>query len=189
MTGYGRHAARKPPGLLVKLAVPTGFALLLGLALGGWMLFSHTPTDAALLQGTDSLTPPTSRPTAAPAPPAPTPTPVAPPQTVKTFIESELPELLPKSAEVVMALVGPVSRLNWAAMARCESRGNPRSASRAGYYGLYQFSMPAWKSVGGTGRPSDATVAEQTMRAQMLFLKRGRNWQGQWPACGHHLFG
>src|SRR4051795_10499325 len=110
MTGYGRHAARRAPGLLVKLAVPTGFALLVGLALGGWMLFSHTPTDAALRQDTDSLTPPsrtppTSRPTVVPTPTGSAQT--GPAQKVETFIESELPELLPKSAEVVMALVGP----------------------------------------------------------------------------------
>jgi len=181
MTGNGRHAARRAPGLLVKLAAPTGFALLLGLAFAGWMLFSHTPTDAALVQDTSTL------PTFAPSRPAP---PVVPAPTLEAVTEAEeVPELLPKSAEAVMALVGPVSRLNWAAMARCESRGNPRSTNRAGYYGLYQFSMPAWKSVGGSGRPSDATVAEQTMRAQMLYLKRGRHWQGSWPACGRHLFG
>jgi len=177
MTGNGRHAARRAPGFLVKLAAPTGFALLLGLAFAGWLLFSRTPTDAALVQDTSSL--PTFAP---PSRPAPT---VAP----DPALEAEVPDLLPKSAEAVMALVGPVSRLNWAAVARCESQGNPRSANRAGYYGLYQFSMPAWKSVGGTGFPSDATVSEQTMRAQMLYLKRGRHWQGPWPACGRHLFG
>ena len=179
MTGNGRHAARRAPGFLVKLAVPTGFALLLGLAFAGWTLFSRTPTDASLVQDTSSLFVPPARP--APA--------VVPAPTLEAVIEEEAPELLPKSAEAVLALVGPVSRLNWAAMARCESRGNPRSSNRAGYYGLYQFSMPAWKSVGGTGFPSDATVAEQTMRAQMLFLKRGRHWRGSWPACGRHLFG
>lgn len=170
---------------MVKLAAPTSFALLLGLAFGGWMLFSRTPTDAALIRDTNAL------PTFSPPPSAPSPSKlaVAPAPTLDTLVESEVPELLPKSAEAVMALVGPVSRLNWAAMARCESQGNPRSTSRAGYYGLYQFSMPTWKSVGGTGRPSDATVAEQTMRAQMLFLKGGRHWQGHWPACGRHLFG
>lgn len=177
MTGNGRHAARRAPGFLVKLAAPTGFALLVGLAFAGWLLFSRTPTDAALVQDTSTL------PTFAPPPSEPA---VVPTQTRET---PEVPVLLPKSAEAVMALVGPVSRLNWAAMARCESQGNPRSSNRAGYYGLYQFSIPAWKSVGGTGSPSDATVAEQTMRAQMLFLKRGRHWRGSWPACGRHLFG
>jgi hypothetical protein len=180
MTGNGRHAARRAPGFLVKLAAPTGFALLLGVAFAGWLLFSRTPTDAALVQDASSL------PTFAPTPSQPS---VLPAPTLEAVSEPEAPELLPKSAEAVMALVGPVSRLNWAAMARCESRGNPRSSNRAGYYGLYQFSMPAWKSVGGTGFPSDATVAEQTMRAQMLFLKRGRHWQGSWPDCGRHLFG
>jgi hypothetical protein len=31
-----------------------------------------------------------------------------------------------------------VSRLNWRALARCESGGNPRAVNPAGYYGLYQ---------------------------------------------------
>src|SRR5262249_46782829 len=30
--------------------------------------------------------------------------------------------------------------LNWRALARCESGGNPRAVSPYGYYGLYQFS-------------------------------------------------
>src|SRR5690348_9790085 len=123
MTGYGRHAARRAPGLLVKLAAPTGFALLLGLAFAGWTLFSRTPTDAALVKDTNAL------PVVAPPPSR---TSVTPARRWETVIESEVPELLPKSAEAVMALVGPVSRLNWAAMAQCESRGNPRSSNRAG---------------------------------------------------------
>src|SRR4051794_14149196 len=123
MTGNGRHAARRAPGFLVKLAAPAGFTLLLGLAFVGWLLFSHTPTDAALVQDTSSL------PTFTPPPPRPVPA-VVPAPTLEALVESEVPELLPKSAQAVMALVGPVSRLNWAAMAQCESRGNPRSANR-----------------------------------------------------------
>ncbi len=75
--------------------------------------------------------------------------------------------------------------LNWAALAKCESGGNPRAVnSRGGYYGLYQFSLSTWASVGGTGNPIDASPDEQTARAQTLYNKAGA---GQW-GCGSHLF-
>jgi uncharacterized protein YabE (DUF348 family) len=74
--------------------------------------------------------------------------------------------------------------LNWAALAKCESGGNPRAVSSNGHYGLYQFSMSTWASVGGSGSPIDASPDEQTYRAQLLYKKAGA---GQW-SCGHYLF-
>jgi uncharacterized protein YabE (DUF348 family) len=74
--------------------------------------------------------------------------------------------------------------LNWAALAQCESGGNPKAVNPAGYYGLYQFSLSTWRSVGGSGNPTDASPAEQTSRAQTLYAKGGA---GQW-GCGRHLF-
>ncbi len=71
----------------------------------------------------------------------------------------------------------------WARLAQCESSGNPRAVNPAGYYGLYQFSIPTWRSVGGSGLPSDASVEEQTMRAQMLQARSG--W-GQW-SCSYTI--
>ncbi|MDO4791159.1 MAG: transglycosylase family protein [Buchananella hordeovulneris] len=68
----------------------------------------------------------------------------------------------------------------WAALAQCESGGNPATNTGNGYYGMYQFSLPTWYAVGGTGLPSEASAAEQTMRAQILQQRAG--W-GQWPAC------
>lgn len=76
-------------------------------------------------------------------------------------------------------------RLNWAALARCESGRNPHAANGGdGYYGLYQFSPDTWHAVGGHGRASKASPAEQTYRAQLLYMRSGA---GQWPACGRHL--
>lgn len=73
----------------------------------------------------------------------------------------------------------------WAALAQCESGGNPTIVSRNGlYHGLYQFSVGTWQSVGGTGLPSQASPAEQTQRAQALQARSG--W-GQWPACSSKL--
>ncbi len=72
----------------------------------------------------------------------------------------------------------------WAALAQCESGGNPSANTGNGYYGLYQFSQPTWESVGGSGLPSDASAEEQTMRAQMLQQRSG--W-GQWGGCSASL--
>ena len=75
--------------------------------------------------------------------------------------------------------------LNWAALAKCESGGNPKAYNPAGpYYGLYQFSASTWHSVGGTGLPSDHAAGEQTYRAQILYRRSGA---GQWPVCGKYL--
>lgn len=81
--------------------------------------------------------------------------------------------------------IAAAAGLNWPALASCESGGNPRAVSPAGYYGLYQFSPRTWATVGGSGLPSDAAPSEQTYRAQLLFLRSG---SGQWPLCGSLLF-
>ncbi|MFB4296125.1 transglycosylase family protein [Actinomadura sp. NTSP31] len=86
------------------------------------------------------------------------------------------------------AATGAAARLNWSGLANCESHGNPKAVNPSGYYGLYQFSMSSWASVGGTGRPSDASAAEQTYRAQLLYNRVSGRWQGQWPVCGKFLF-
>jgi resuscitation-promoting factor RpfB len=79
---------------------------------------------------------------------------------------------------------GNAANLNWAALAQCESGGNPKAVNPNGYYGLYQFSLATWHSVGGSGNPIDASPAEQTHRAMILYNKAGA---GQWT-CGSHLF-
>jgi resuscitation-promoting factor RpfB len=79
---------------------------------------------------------------------------------------------------------GGVDGLNWPALAKCESGGNPRAVNPAGYYGLYQFSLATWHRVGGSGNPIDASPAEQLYRAKLLYKSGGA---GQW-GCGRHLF-
>ena len=75
--------------------------------------------------------------------------------------------------------------LNWGALAACESGGNPGVVSSNGlYHGLYQFSVQTWRAVGGSGLPSQASAAEQTNRAKILYQRSGR---GQWPVCGRKL--
>jgi uncharacterized protein YabE (DUF348 family) len=80
---------------------------------------------------------------------------------------------------------GSGSGLNWAALANCESGGNPRAVNSSGYYGLYQFSLSTWHAQGGSGNPIDASAAEQTNRAQILYGKTGAS---SWPSCGPKLF-
>ncbi len=74
--------------------------------------------------------------------------------------------------------------LNWGALANCESGGNPRAVNPAGYYGLYQFDLGTWRSVGGSGLPTSASAGEQTYRAKRLYQQRGRS---PWPSCGRLL--
>lgn len=77
------------------------------------------------------------------------------------------------------------SGLNWNALAQCESGGRAGVVSANGmYHGLYQFSVPTWRSVGGKGLPSNASPAEQTKRAKILHKRSG---PGQWPVCGKRL--
>jgi hypothetical protein len=77
------------------------------------------------------------------------------------------------------------AKLNWRALAQCESGNRPRAVNPAGYYGLYQFNTRTWRGVGGKGMPHKASRAEQTMRAQKLYVKRGAQ---PWPSCGRRLF-
>ncbi|MFF6781554.1 ubiquitin-like domain-containing protein [Streptomyces sp. NPDC012510] len=77
--------------------------------------------------------------------------------------------------------------LNWAALAACESGGRPNAVDPSGTYGgLYQFDTRTWQSLGGQGRPQDASAAEQTLRAKKLYAQRGAS---PWPHCGARLRG
>ena len=72
----------------------------------------------------------------------------------------------------------------WRKVANCESSGNPRAVNPAGYYGLFQFDLQTWRSVGGSGNPAKASAAEQLMRAKKLYSQRGAS---PWPVCGRFL--
>lgn len=71
---------------------------------------------------------------------------------------------------------------NLAAIRACESGGNYSAVSPDGLYrGAYQFDLPTWQSVGGSGDPAGASPAEQDARASQLWNQRGSN---PWPSCG-----
>ena len=77
--------------------------------------------------------------------------------------------------------------LNWQGLAACESGGRPGAVDPSGTYGgLYQFDTQTWQSLGGSGRPQDASAAEQTLRAKKLYVRRGAS---PWPHCGRRLHG
>ena len=68
-----------------------------------------------------------------------------------------------------------------AAIAQCESGGDPTAVSPDGRYrGKYQFSRATWRGVGGTGDPAAAPEAEQDRLAALLLRKQGRS---AWPVC------
>ena len=73
----------------------------------------------------------------------------------------------------------------WAALAECESNGNPRAVGGGGrYFGAFQFSLATWHSLGFAGSPLDAGYALQRLAAQRLQARSG--WD-QWPRCSRHL--
>ncbi|MFE8948149.1 ubiquitin-like domain-containing protein [Streptomyces sp. NPDC007856] len=77
--------------------------------------------------------------------------------------------------------------LDWHRLAACESGGRPDAVDPSGTYGgLYQFDAHTWHSLGGSGRPQDASAAEQTFRAKKLYRRRG---SAPWPHCGRRLHG
>jgi hypothetical protein len=79
-------------------------------------------------------------------------------------------------------LPGGVSMATLEAIASCESGGDPEAVSADGsYMGLYQFDQGTWESVGGTGSPTEASAAEQTYRAALLYSESGSS---PWPICG-----
>jgi peptidoglycan hydrolase-like protein with peptidoglycan-binding domain len=69
----------------------------------------------------------------------------------------------------------------WQRLRMCESSDRYNTNTGNGYYGAYQFDLPTWRSVGGTGLPNQAPPAEQDFRA--LYLYRMRGWE-PWECAG-----
>jgi hypothetical protein len=69
-----------------------------------------------------------------------------------------------------------------AAIAKCESGGDPTAVSADGQYrGKYQFLISTWEAIGGTGDPAAAPEPEQDQRAAALLAAEGTS---PWPVCG-----
>ena len=84
----------------------------------------------------------------------------------------------------VFAAASSTSDDVWDKIAQCESKANWSIDTGNGYFGGLQFSQGAWDSVGGEGKPSDASKDEQIARGKMLQDKRG--W-GVWGECAKRL--
>ncbi|GAA4517274.1 hypothetical protein GCM10023159_30190 [Brevibacterium yomogidense] len=71
----------------------------------------------------------------------------------------------------------------WYKIVQCESEFNPRAVNRQNnkYFGLFQFGVPTWQGVGGSGNPADASPQEQFLRAKILQERYG--WS-QWECAG-----
>ncbi|CAN5173287.1 hypothetical protein BH11PAT1_BH11PAT1_1610 [soil metagenome] len=72
----------------------------------------------------------------------------------------------------------------WDKLAACESNGNWKIDTGNGYFGGLQFSQDAWQSVGGSGKPTDASREEQIEKGKKLQVLRG--W-GVWGDCAKKL--
>lgn len=77
------------------------------------------------------------------------------------------------SIAVVTPASADPSADDWYQLRMCESTNRYDINTGNGYYGAYQFDLPTWRSVGGTGLPSDASPAEQDYRALILYRQRG----------------
>lgn len=88
-----------------------------------------------------------------------------------------------KTVRAVVAVPQPAGGV-WHQLRMCESAGNYHENTGNGYYGAYQFSLSTWHSIGGVGRPDDATVAVQDALARRLQSTSG--W-GNWPQCSWEL--
>ncbi|HET8582494.1 MAG TPA: peptidoglycan-binding protein [Jatrophihabitans sp.] len=70
------------------------------------------------------------------------------------------------------------SASTWQRLRVCESGDNYSIDTGNDHYGAYQFDLPTWRSVGGTGYPNRASRAEQDYRALILYRERGwEPWQ------------
>jgi hypothetical protein len=72
----------------------------------------------------------------------------------------------------------------FAKLRRCESGGRYGANSGNGYYGAYQFSAGAWRSLGYGGLPHEASPEAQDEAARRLQSRGG--WR-QWPACSRRI--
>ena len=129
-----------------------------------------------------TTTPPPPPPTEPPPPPTTEPPTTDPPTTRPPATEPPPTEEAPP--DTGGGIGDPNSYATWDALAQCEAGGNWAANTGNGYYGGLQFSLSTWRSVGGTGLPSDASRETQILMGQRLQARSG--W-GSWPACSRRL--
>jgi len=178
-----------PVALLASALPATAHSVAPGLSRRAMPADASSPTPSASPSSTPTPTPtssPSATPSATPTPsisPTSTPKPTPKPTPVKKHKAAPRGDVF---AARLRTMPARVARLNWHALAMCESGGRPRAVDSSGlYFGMYQFSLGTWHGLGGRGRPDKASKAEQTFRAELLYLRSGRS---PWPACGYKLY-
>ncbi|MDE2588507.1 MAG: transglycosylase family protein [Patescibacteria group bacterium] len=91
-----------------------------------------------------------------------------------------IPTVIPTS----QITTDPTNDSVWDQLATCESNNHWDDDTGNGYYGGLQFSLSAWVSVGGIGKPSDASRDDQIAKGKLLQARRG--WS-PWGACSRKL--
>jgi hypothetical protein len=71
-------------------------------------------------------------------------------------------------------------RMNWDAVAQCESGGNWAANTGNGHFGGLQFKQATWSSNGGFGSPVSASREEQIRVAENVLASQGPK---AWPKC------
>lgn len=104
--------------------------------------------------------------------PTPTPSPIPTDTPIPTAIPTPRPTTDPTDDSI------------WDRLAACESNDHWNDDTGNGYYGGLQFNLGAWASVGGSGKPSDASREDQIAKGKLLQARRG--W-APWGGCSRKL--
>jgi len=75
-------------------------------------------------------------------------------------------------------------RVNWAAVAACESGGNWAADTGNGFYGGLQFTEQTWLAYGGGRYASSANLATPAQQIAVAGRVLAGQGIGAWPACG-----
>lgn len=95
-----------------------------------------------------------------------------------------LPSPTPTPTPTPRPTADPTQDSVWDKLAQCESGGNWKEDTGNGYFGGLQFNQSAWESVGGSGKPSDASREDQIAKGKLLQSRRG--WS-PWGGCSTQL--
>ncbi|MEU7283620.1 transglycosylase family protein [Streptomyces sp. NPDC045431] len=99
-----------------------------------------------------------------------------------TVLAAHAAVLLAAPAAPAAAHAAP--RVDWDAIAQCESSGNWKANTGNGHYGGLQFTQSSWEAAGGrkyAPRADLATRSEQIATAKRLAAQQG---MGAW-SCAH----
>ena len=100
------------------------------------------------------------------------------------FVPTLTPTPIPTAIPTPIPTTDPTNDAIWDSLAGCESHNHWNEDTGNGYFGGLQFSQGTWESVGGVGKPSNASREEQIAKGKLLQARRG--WS-PWVACSKKL--